>query len=336
VVVAPARRGDEAAAEHGFLTNFSHQMLPGDYYAGGMPMIWPESGWKVLKEQGKRRGFGSSKIVTKSLKGFTEMNGSLGDFRESLTPSNRHPLILRVRVDPTSYQDATRLVLEWARQGESRYVCAAGMHPIMEAWDDPSFRMILNTADLVIPDGMSTVWMLRRLGYLDQQRVCGPDLTLHVCEAAAREGIPVGFYGGYPEALHAMVRRLRSLFPALVVAYAWSPPFRPLSPEEDAQVVKEIVRSGARILFVGLGCPKQERWMAEHRGRVPAVMLGVGAAFDFLGGRVRRAPRWMQDHGLEWLFRLAMEPRRLWRRCMKHGPRFVVLALLQLWRTRAC
>jgi len=166
----------------------------------------------------------------------------------------------------------------------------ATVHSVMEAWDDPGFRQVLNAADLVTPDGMPLVWMLRRLGYPDQQRVYGPDLTLHVCEAAAREGVPVGFYGGVPEALETMVSKLRRLFPGLVVAYAWSPPFRPLTPEEDAQVVREIVESGARVLFVGLGCPKQERWMGEHRGRVPAVMLGVGAAFDFHGGRVRQAP----------------------------------------------
>jgi N-acetylglucosaminyldiphosphoundecaprenol N-acetyl-beta-D-mannosaminyltransferase len=247
----------------------------------------------------------------------------------------RVPLVLGARVDPTSYGAATRQVLEWARRGESRYVCVATVHSVMEAWDDPGFRQVLNAADLVTPDGMPLVWMLRRLGYPDQQRVYGPDLTLHVCEAAAREGVPVGFYGGLPEALETMVSKLRRLFPGLVVAYAWSPPFRPLSPEEDAQVVREIVGSGARVLFVGLGCPKQERWMGEHRGRVPAVMLGVGAAFDFHGGRVRQAPRWMQDRGLEWLFRLAMEPRRLWRRYLKHNPRFAVLALLQLLRERA-
>jgi N-acetylglucosaminyldiphosphoundecaprenol N-acetyl-beta-D-mannosaminyltransferase len=247
----------------------------------------------------------------------------------------RVPLVLGARVDPTSYWAATRQVLEWARRGESRYVCVATVHSVMEAWDDPGFRQVLNAADLVTPDGMPLVWMLRRLGYPDQQRVYGPDLTLHVCEAAAREGVPVGFYGGLPEALEAMVSKLRRLFPGLVVAYAWSPPFRPLTPEEDAQVVREIVESGARVLFVGLGCPKQERWMGEHRGRVPAVMLGVGAAFDFHGGRVRQAPRWMQDRGLEWLFRLAMEPRRLWRRYLKHNPRFAVLALLQLLRERA-
>jgi UDP-N-acetyl-D-mannosaminuronic acid transferase (WecB/TagA/CpsF family) len=158
--------------------------------------------------------------------------------------------VLGARVDPTSYGAATRQVLEWARRGESRYVCVATVHSVMEAWDDPGFRQVLNAADLVTPDGMPLVWMLRRLGYPDQQRVYGPDLTLYVCEAAAREGVPVGFYGGLPEALEAMVSKLRRLFPGLVVAYAWSPPFRPLTPEEDAQVVREIVKSGARPAVV--------------------------------------------------------------------------------------
>lgn len=235
-----------------------------------------------------------------------------------------------MRVDATSYADATGRVLAWARAGESRYVCVATVHMVMEAYDDPSFRRVVNDGDLVTPDGMPLVWMLRALGVRGQERVYGPDLTLHVCRAAALGSVPVGFYGGHPDALDSLLRNLRTRFPQLQVAYAFSPPFRPLTQEEDARVVEEINSSGARILFVGLGCPKQERWMAAHRGRVRSVMLGVGAAFDFHAGRVRQAPRWMQSAGLEWLFRLAMEPRRLWRRYAKHNPRFAVLALAQL------
>lgn len=238
--------------------------------------------------------------------------------------------ILGMRVDPLSYEEATEKVLTWAVAGESRYVCVANVHMTMEAYDAPDFCRIVNAADLVTPDGMPLVWMLRRLGVPDQERVYGPELTLRVCEAAAREGIPVGFYGGRPEALEGLVRNLKARFPGLKVAYAYSPPFRPLTPEEDARIVEEINASGARILFVGLGCPKQERWMAEHKGRVQAVMLGVGAAFDFHAGRVRQAPVWMQRAGLEWLFRLGQEPRRLWRRYLKHNPRFLLLAFLQL------
>jgi N-acetylglucosaminyldiphosphoundecaprenol N-acetyl-beta-D-mannosaminyltransferase len=240
------------------------------------------------------------------------------------------PRILGMRVDPTSYEEATEKVLAWAAAGESRYVCVANVHMVMEAHDDPSFRALVNAADLVTPDGMPLVWMLRRLGYPHQERVCGPELTSRVCAEAARRGVPVGFYGGHPEALEALVRNLSARFPGLRVVYAYSPPFRPLTPEEDERVTEEINASGARILFVGLGCPKQEWWMAEHKGRVRAVMLGVGAAFDFHAGRVRQAPVWMQRAGLEWLFRLVQEPRRLWRRYLKHNPRFLLLAFLQL------
>ena len=240
------------------------------------------------------------------------------------------PRILGMRVDPTSYEEATEKVLAWAAAGESRYVCVANVHMVMEAHDDPSFRALVNAADLVTPDGMPLVWMLRKLGYPHQERVCGPELTSRVCAEAARRGVPVGFYGGHPEALEALVRNLGARFPGLRVVYAYSPPFRPLTPEEDEKVTEEINASGARILFVGLGCPKQEWWMAEHKGRVRAVMIGVGAAFDFHAGRVRQAPVWMQRAGLEWLFRLVQEPRRLWRRYLKHNPRFLLLAFLQL------
>ena len=242
--------------------------------------------------------------------------------------------VVSIRVDPTSYDDATERVFRWAMNRESRYVCVATVHMAMEAYDSPEYSRLVHGADLVTPDGMPLVWMLRRLGHKNQGRVYGPDLTLKVCERAAREGVPVGFYGGTDEALTALVDNLTARFPGLKVAYAYSPPFRPLTPEEDAEVVEAINQSGARILFIGLGCPKQERWMAEHKGRVHAPMLGVGAAFDFHAGRVRQAPRWMQNAGLEWFFRLLMEPKRLWRRYFKHNPRFVALALAQLLRNR--
>ncbi len=242
--------------------------------------------------------------------------------------------ILGMRVDATSYAEATRQVLDWARAGESRYVCVANVHMVMEAYDDPGFRELINAADLVTPDGMPLVWMLRRLGCTNQQRVYGPTLTLWVAREAARQGIPVGFYGGHPEVVEKVSKKLAARFAGLQVAYCYSPPFRPLRPEEDEEIVQAINRSGVRILFVGLGCPKQERWMAAHRGRVQAVMLGVGAAFDFHAGRVPQAPSWLQNIGLEWFFRLLMEPRRLWRRYLKHNPRFVLLCGRQLIRTR--
>jgi N-acetylglucosaminyldiphosphoundecaprenol N-acetyl-beta-D-mannosaminyltransferase len=249
-----------------------------------------------------------------------------------MTTPLQQRVILGTRIDATNYQDATERVIRWAQARESRAMAAANVHVVMEGYDDPSLRTALSTVDFVTPDGMPLVWTLRRLGLPSQTRVYGPDLTLCVCEAAAREKIPIGLYGGTVEALEALQKGYRERFPRLLIAYAHSPPFRQLTREEDEAVVRAINESGARVLFIGLGCPKQERWVAEHRGRVQAVMMAVGAAFDFHSGRVKQAPRWMQRAGLEWLFRLIVEPRRLWRRYFKHNPRFLWLVLGQLLR----
>jgi N-acetylglucosaminyldiphosphoundecaprenol N-acetyl-beta-D-mannosaminyltransferase len=242
--------------------------------------------------------------------------------------------ILGMRVDATSYEDATARVLAWAGQGRGRTVAVATVNNVMEAHDDPSFLHVMNDADLVTPDGMPLVWGLRLLGVPSATRVYGPDLTPIVLRAAEREGVPVGFHGSAPEVLGQLLDHVRATYPALDVVYAVSPPFGQTDPDADRRTVEEIRASGCRILFVGLGCPKQERWMAEHRATVPAVMLGVGAAFDFLAGTKRQAPRLLQRLGLEWLFRLLSEPRRLWRRYLRHNPRFVALFGLQVLRAR--
>jgi N-acetylglucosaminyldiphosphoundecaprenol N-acetyl-beta-D-mannosaminyltransferase len=242
--------------------------------------------------------------------------------------------ILGVRVDATTYEDAARRIVEWARAGESRYVCCASVNNIMEAHDSAEFREVTNRADLVTPDGMPLVWVLRMLGVRGATRVYGPDLTPMVLAAAADAGIPVAFYGGSAPVLGELVRRVKARFPGLEVAYAESPPFRPATAEEDERTTRGIAESGARIVFIGLNTPKQDWWMSAHRGRVAGVMLGVGAAFDFLAGSKPQAPRWMQRSGLEWTFRLATEPRRLWRRYLKHNPRFAWLAFAELLRAR--
>lgn len=238
--------------------------------------------------------------------------------------------VLGMRVDATSYGDAARRVVRWAREGRSAYVCVSTVHMNMEAFDSAAFQKVVNGAALVTPDGRPLVWALRALGVKHASQVRGTDLTTHVVERAAREGVPIGLYGGTPELLESFVRVLKARYPEVRVACTIAPPFRPLTPEEDEAVTREILASGARIVFVGIGCPKQEKWMAEHKDRIPAVMLGVGAAFDFHTGRVRQAPRWMQVTGLEWVFRLMMDPRRLWKRYAKHNPRFVGLFLTQL------
>jgi N-acetylglucosaminyldiphosphoundecaprenol N-acetyl-beta-D-mannosaminyltransferase len=172
------------------------------------------------------------------------------------------------------------------------------------------------------------------LGCKKATRVYGPDLTPVILEMAAAQGIPVGFYGGSAAALSSLTANVRLRFPSLQIAYSFSPPYRPLNPQEDLQVVEDVNQSGARILFIGLNSPKQDFWMADHKGRLSAVMVGVGAAFDFLAGTKPQAPRWMMAIGMEWFFRLVTEPRRLWKRYLKHNPRFVVLFAFQLLRLR--
>ncbi|MBV6459812.1 MAG: UDP-N-acetyl-D-mannosaminuronic acid transferase [Fimbriimonadaceae bacterium] len=241
-----------------------------------------------------------------------------------------HRYILGSRIDATSLDDATRQVLAWARAGESKMVCIANVHMVMEAYDSPSFRELLNESDLNTSDGMPLVWVMRKLGLKNQSRVAGPDLLLPLCRAAAAEGIPVGFHGSTPETLELLQTKLRQDLPSLNIAYSVSPPFRPPTAEEQAETVAAINRSGCGVLFVGLGCPKQEKWMAEHRGKVACPMIGVGAAFDFIAGTVKRAPKWMQKSGLEWLFRLLSDPKRLAVRYFKHNPRYLALAALQV------
>lgn len=238
--------------------------------------------------------------------------------------------ILTVPLNETSYPEAAGQIIGWSHAPKSRTVFVANVHVLMEAWDDSEFMDSVELADLITPDGMPLVWMMRLKGARKQTRVYGPTLMLHVLECAAREGIPVGFYGAAPEVLEALVRRMQQKYEHLQVAFAYSPPYRNLSPEEDDEIVQEINSSGARILFVGLGCPRQELWMGRHKDRVQAVMLGVGAAFDFHAGVKPQAPVWLQKLGLEWLFRLVSEPRRLWKRYLYHNPRFIVLAVADL------
>jgi N-acetylglucosaminyldiphosphoundecaprenol N-acetyl-beta-D-mannosaminyltransferase len=238
--------------------------------------------------------------------------------------------ILGMRVDGLRTRVAADAVLELAEAGAGGRVCVATVHMVMEAFDAPEFQRSVNAADLVTPDGVPLVWLLRRLGLPETRRVYGPNLMRLVCRRAEERGLPIGLYGGTPEVLARLRERVAEHYPLLRVAFAASPPFRPETEAEAADTVQSIEASGARILFVGLGCPKQERWMAAHRESLACVMLGVGAAFDFLAGVKPQAPRWLQQAGLEWLFRLAGEPGRLWRRYLIQNPRFLYHLARQL------
>lgn len=246
--------------------------------------------------------------------------------------------VLGSRIDALSWNAALDRLLGWARARDSRYVTICNVHVVVSASRDPAYRDIINGSDMATPDGAPVAWMLRRQGFANQPRISGPDLMWALCERCAAEGLPVYCYGSTDATLALLEQRLRTAFPALKLTME-SPPFRALTAEEDAAAVDRINASGAGIVFVGLGCPKQENWMAEHRGRdafdqsplrVRAVMIGVGAAFDFHAGTVRRAPAWMQDNGLEWLHRLLSEPRRLWKRYLVTNTLFIVGAARQL------
>lgn len=230
----------------------------------------------------------------------------------------------------TTYSDTCDAIIKWAFQGESRYVCVANVHMVMEAYDNQRFNEVVNGADLATPDGMPLVWGMRLLGVRAQQRVYGPTLTLHICEKAATSSLPIALYGGTEESLFNFKTFLEQQYPDISIVCSISPPFRPLTEKEDADYTNLIHNSGARIVLVGIGCPKQEQWMADHKSKIQAVLIGVGAAFDFHSGRVRQAPAILQKCGLEWFFRLCMEPRRLWKRYLKHNPRFVMLMLFQV------
>ena len=242
--------------------------------------------------------------------------------------------VLGVGVDVAPATTVATRIVRWGDARSSRMVCLCNVHAVVTAGSDAGFAHALQVADHVAPDGAPVAWMLRRHGAASQRRVAGPDLMALTLPLAAGNGVSVFLYGSTPETLARLQRQLHARWPSLVVAGALSPPFREQTADEIDADVAAINRSGAGIVWVGLGCPKQERWMAERRGQVQAVMVGVGAAFDFLSGRLPRAPQWMRHSGLEWLFRLLREPRRLARRYLVTNTRFMLGAMRQWWRER--
>ncbi len=243
--------------------------------------------------------------------------------------------ILGVGVSAINMDIALNLIDLWIARREPHYVCVTPVHSIMECQRDPELRRIYNNSGMTTPDGMPLVWLSRLFGYYYVDRVYGPDLMLALCERSVTKGYRHFFYGGAEGVPDQLAANLQRRFPGLIITATYSPPFRALTPEEDEQIVNMINDANPDIVWVGLGSPKQERWMAAHIGRIKApVLIGVGAAFDFLSGRKRQAPRWMQRAGLEWLFRLLSEPRRLWRRYLINNPIFIALVLLQIMGVR--
>ena len=238
--------------------------------------------------------------------------------------------ILGVLAMPMDIERAMAILEEWRVQGRRDYVCCVSVHGLVVAQRDPAILRALNNAGMATEDGMPLVWWSRWAGFKHARRVCGPDLMAAVCAASVERGTRHFFYGGSPRVLAALVAKLCERYPGFQVAGALSPPYRPLTDAEDEADIAAINASKPDYVWVGLGMPKQEAWMAAHAGKIEAAaLLGVGAAFDFLAGTTKRAPGWMQRNGIEWMFRFATEPRRLARRYMVDNALFLYYALRQ-------
>jgi N-acetylglucosaminyldiphosphoundecaprenol N-acetyl-beta-D-mannosaminyltransferase len=238
--------------------------------------------------------------------------------------------ILGVGISATTMDETLAQISHWIKQREQHYVSVCNVHTVMECQQDSKMRAAVNGAGIATPDGMPLVWLGRAKSHRTVQRVYGPDLMLGLCDLSAQKGYTHYFYGGAEGIPELLSQRLTERSPSLRVVGAYSPPFRPLTAEEDAEIVRQINAVRPDVIWVGLGTPKQDLWMAAHRDQLEApVLIAVGAAFDFHAGRKKQAPCWMQRNGLEWLFRLLSEPRRLWKRYLVYNPLFVTLVLLQ-------
>jgi N-acetylglucosaminyldiphosphoundecaprenol N-acetyl-beta-D-mannosaminyltransferase len=238
--------------------------------------------------------------------------------------------VLGIPVDVITWTEAVGRICDWAGRRESRYVSICDAHSIVKAGRDAEHGRHILSADMVTPDGWPVAWMLRQIGHAQQERINGPDLMGKVLAEAEKRKLCVYFYGTTDTTLALLHGQLMQKFPALKIVGMYSPPFRPLTAQEVAEDIERINKSGAHLVMTGLGCPKEDRWMYQHRGKVHAVMLGIGAGIDFWAGTVTRAPDWMRLNGLEWLYRLSREPQRLWKRYLVHNTLFAVGALSQL------
>ncbi len=243
--------------------------------------------------------------------------------------------VLNTGISAVTLRGAVSTISGWTASRQREYVNVCNADVVLQAYDDPRLAEIINTSGMAVPDGMPLVWMGRWRG-LPVGRVYGPDLMLALCEQGLQAGWTHYFYGGTPEVLEALTRKLTGRCPGLQIAGSWAPPFRPLTPGEEADVEARINAAHPDVVWVGIGTPKQDFWMARFRPRLAApVLIAVGAAFNFHAGHIHQAPRWMMWCGLEWLFRLAMEPARLWRRYLIGIPRFVWLVARQSFGSHA-
>lgn len=237
--------------------------------------------------------------------------------------------VLDSHIDAASWDEVISRIAGWAAHRQSRVVALCNVHSVVTASQDVAFNKVIAQSDLALPDGAPVAWAMRREGFAQQERISGPDLMWRYLGVAEQLGQSVFFYGSSNDTLDRLMVRIKAAFPKIKIVGLESPPYRELSDAEDQAYVDQINQSGAHVVFVGLGCPKQEAWMASHRGRIKGVMLGVGAAFDYHAGTIQRAPVWMQKAGLEWLHRLASEPRRL-------AKRYTVTNSIFIYRMAKC
>jgi len=233
--------------------------------------------------------------------------------------------VLGVRIDAVQIADVIDVFEAWIQERRgTQFVAVCNVHMVMEAKNDPRFMEMLNTSGLTVPDGKPLTWIGSHLGFDLKRRVYGPDLFQDFLKVTNSRKYRHFFYGGHPDVTQRMISKIQQHFPGTRIAGSYSPPFRELTTEENSDAVAKINESHADILWVGLGCPKQEVWMYEHQHQVNVpVMVGVGQAFNIVAGNLNQAPRWMREHGLEWLFRLLLEPRRLWKRYLVYNSKFI-------------
>lgn len=293
--------------------------------------------WRGSATQAAVQDYQPAKVLTVAYANYRKLGQGVAKLREAVTTPvvddspRQRTSVVGALIDLGSRDLVRSRLMAWAGAHQSRTVCFCNVHSVVQASFDERHRLALLEADHVAPDGAPIAWTLRLQSGTPQERVDGPGTMLLLCADAQAQGVKVGLYGASPTTLQALVENLKKAFPQLDIAYQYSPPFRDLTDDEDTAVCQTIAQAGVGLLFVGLGCPKQEYWLAQHRGRIPAVMLGVGAAFDFHAGTASRAPAWMGDLGLEWTHRLLTNPRRLWRRYLFSNSMFLGMTVKTAW-----
>ncbi len=237
----------------------------------------------------------------------------------------QHCEILKTNINVTNMSDTIKYIGEHLDDLRGKYICVSNVHTTVMSYENEEYRKIQNGAAMALPDGAPLSSYSRRKGYKQAQRVTGPDLMLELFAISKEKGYRHYFYGATEETLQSMKEVLERDYPGIQIAGMYAPPFRALTPQEDAQIVAKINEARPDFIWIGLGAPKQEEWMYQHMGQLQGVLIGVGAGFDYLAGYIKRAPRWMQRMSLEWLYRLLQDPKRLWRRYFTSNVKFICL-----------